>query len=61
VERTGEEPAELRRKVTSPNGSTLAALQTLERYKFPEAVAAAVFSSAKRAKEMGAEIAPHIR
>ncbi|MCY9589313.1 pyrroline-5-carboxylate reductase [Paenibacillus chitinolyticus] len=61
VERTGEEPAELRRKVTSPNGSTLAALQTLDRYKFPEAVAAAVFSSAKRAKEMGAEIAPHIR
>ncbi|WP_068775452.1 pyrroline-5-carboxylate reductase [Paenibacillus sp. FJAT-26967] len=61
MELTGEEPAELRRKITSPNGSTLAALQTLEKYKFEEAVAGAVSSAAKRAREMGAEIAPHLK
>ncbi|MVO99986.1 pyrroline-5-carboxylate reductase [Paenibacillus lutrae] len=61
MELTGEEPAELRRKITSPNGSTLAALKTLENYKFGEAIAGAVSSAAKRAREMGAEIAPHLK
>jgi pyrroline-5-carboxylate reductase len=56
VRATLEEPAELRRKVTSPNGTTQAALRTLDGYRFGEAVANAVQRAAERAREMGAEI-----
>jgi pyrroline-5-carboxylate reductase len=50
---TGEEPAELRRKVTSPGGTTMAGLQTLVEHRFEEAVAEAVHSAKKRAQELG--------
>ncbi|MBO7748316.1 pyrroline-5-carboxylate reductase [Paenibacillus sp. MWE-103] len=56
VKATGEDPAELRRKVTSPNGSTQAAIEKFDAYRFAEAVEAAVARSAERAVEMGAEI-----
>lgn len=57
VQHTQEDPAELRRKVTSPNGATQASIEMLDRYQFTEAVAKAVFRSAERAKEMGEQIA----
>lgn len=53
VRQTGENPAELRRKVTSPGGTTQAAIETLERYKFQEGMNAAIMRCAERAKEMG--------
>lgn len=57
VRLTGEAPAELRRKVTSPNGSTQAAIETLERLQFTEAVHQAMARCAERAQEMGQAIA----
>ncbi|NQX64832.1 pyrroline-5-carboxylate reductase [Paenibacillus alba] len=57
VEHTQEDPAELRRKVTSPNGATQASIEALDRFQFSEAVVQAVFRSAERAKEMGEQIA----
>ncbi|NBD26457.1 pyrroline-5-carboxylate reductase [Paenibacillus glycinis] len=56
VKATGEDPAELRRKVTSPNGSTQAAIEKLDAYRFTDAVLSAITRSAERAVEMGAEI-----
>ncbi|KIL40044.1 pyrroline-5-carboxylate reductase [Gordoniibacillus kamchatkensis] len=58
VELTQEHPAELRRKVTSPNGTTQAAIETLDRHQFSEGIVRAVFRAAERAKEMGEAIAP---
>ncbi|MEC0372817.1 pyrroline-5-carboxylate reductase [Paenibacillus chibensis] len=56
VQLTGEEPAALRAKVTSPNGSTQAALETLDKGEFFETVIAAVARCAERSKEMGAAL-----
>ncbi|OBZ18719.1 pyrroline-5-carboxylate reductase [Bacillus sp. FJAT-27264] len=53
VQQTGEEPAALRKKVTSPNGSTQAALEVLERGDFFETVIAAVNRCAECSREMG--------
>lgn len=53
VKLTGEDPAVLRRKVTSPNGTTQAALETLDRFQFSAAVSKAVLRAAERAKEIG--------
>ncbi|MCS7459302.1 pyrroline-5-carboxylate reductase [Paenibacillus doosanensis] len=53
VELTGEEPAELRRKVTSPNGTTQAAIETLDRHDFAVGVTQAVLRCAERAAELG--------
>lgn len=57
VQHTKEDPAELRRKVTSPNGATQASIEALDRFQFSEAITQAVFSSAARTKEMGEQIA----
>lgn len=56
VQTTNENPADLRRKVTSPNGTTQAALETLDEYNFPQAIVHAIDRAAKRAAELGAEI-----
>ncbi|MEC0176548.1 pyrroline-5-carboxylate reductase [Paenibacillus favisporus] len=56
VQQTGEEPAALRAKVTSPNGSTQAALETLDKGDFFETVIAAVNRCAERSREMGAAL-----
>lgn len=56
VELTGEDPADLRRKVTSPNGTTQAALETLDRHDFSVGVTKAVLRSAERAGELGEAI-----
>lgn len=56
VQLTGEEPSALRAKVTSPNGSTQAAIETLDKGEFFETVIAAVARCAERSKEMGAAL-----
>jgi pyrroline-5-carboxylate reductase len=54
---TGEAPSELRRKVTSPGGTTQAAIETLDSCHFAEGVTSAVLRAAERAREMGADLA----
>ncbi|WP_028610583.1 pyrroline-5-carboxylate reductase [Paenibacillus harenae] len=56
VRSTGEEPAELRRKVTSPNGTTQAALEVMAENLFSETIHKAVRRSAERAGELGETI-----
>ncbi|MBW7474138.1 pyrroline-5-carboxylate reductase [Paenibacillus oenotherae] len=56
VKATNENPADLRRKVTSPNGTTQAAIETLDEHHFSQAIVRAVDRAAKRAAELGAEI-----
>lgn len=50
-----EEPALLRRKVTSPGGTTQAGLEVLESYLFQQAVSSAVLRATERARELGAQ------
>ncbi|MDF2715746.1 MAG: pyrroline-5-carboxylate reductase [Paenibacillus sp.] len=57
VKTTNEAPSELRRKVTSPNGTTQAAIELLEENRVAESVGRAVFRAAERAREMGKQIA----
>lgn len=52
VKETGEDPAALRRKVTSPNGTTQAAIERFDEYRFGEAVQSAVARCAERAGEL---------
>ncbi|MFX3633436.1 MAG: pyrroline-5-carboxylate reductase [Candidatus Pristimantibacillus sp.] len=53
---TGEEPAELRRKVTSPNGTTQAAIELMDKNKFSEIIMQGMQRAAERASEIGTEI-----
>ncbi len=53
VEQSGRDPAELRRMVTSPGGTTAAALAELAEGKFSELVTRAVRAAYQRAKELG--------
>jgi len=48
----GEEPASLRRKVTSPGGTTQAAIETFEAKGLPETVRAGVKRACQRSKEL---------
>lgn len=48
-----ESPSELRRKITSPGGTTQAGIETLESYHFQEAVIACVKAATKRSVELG--------
>jgi pyrroline-5-carboxylate reductase len=57
VKVTEEDPAILRKNVTSPNGATQAAIETMNHYQFTEGVEKAVLRGAERAKELGAMIA----
>jgi pyrroline-5-carboxylate reductase len=52
---SGESPAALRRRVTSPAGTTAAGLAQLERRDFAGVVADAVRRATERATELGAE------
>ncbi|MBN2068884.1 MAG: pyrroline-5-carboxylate reductase [Opitutales bacterium] len=53
VEQTGEDPVALRIKVTSPNGTTQAALESMEADGFRPLVAKAVKAAADRSVELG--------
>ena len=46
-------PAELRRRVTSPNGTTQAAIESLAAANFPTVVAEAMAACERRSKELG--------
>jgi pyrroline-5-carboxylate reductase len=50
---TGEAPAELRRKVSSKGGTTLAALEHMSRAGVPEAIRDAVVAAFRRAQGVG--------
>lgn len=51
----GQESAEsLRRKVTSPNGTTAAGIETLDKYNFEEAIRACIRRATERSRELGA-------
>jgi pyrroline-5-carboxylate reductase len=52
ADKTGESPAELRRKVTSPGGTTEAALKVLAEGKFGPLIEAAVKKARDRSKEL---------
>jgi pyrroline-5-carboxylate reductase len=53
LKQSGTEPAELRRMVTSPGGTTAAAIAKLESGKFKEIMAQAVKAALDRAIELG--------
>lgn len=53
VAESGEEPAELRRKVCSPGGTTLAAIEKLDAGGFGDLLVAAVRRAAERSRELG--------
>jgi pyrroline-5-carboxylate reductase len=57
VHTTDENPADLRVKVTSPNGTTQAALEYLAEHGFADAVKGAVHRATARAKEIGEALA----
>ena len=52
---SGEPPAELRRRVTSPNGTTQAAIETFEAGGFRELVAGAIAAAAQRGARLSAD------
>lgn len=54
---TGQEAKKLRQAVTSPNGTTMAALNTLREYRFEEAIEQAVRKATERSAEMGKDFA----
>jgi pyrroline-5-carboxylate reductase len=53
IQKAGKAPAELRRNVTSPGGTTAAALKVLEEGRFSEIMKEAVRAAYQRAKELG--------
>jgi pyrroline-5-carboxylate reductase len=52
----GEDPAELRRRVTSPNGTTQAALESFSADGLPRVVARAVAAATRRGGELADEL-----
>lgn len=56
IKETGESPQVLRRKVSSPGGATIAAVEVFERYQFNEGVRQAIARATERSREMGEEI-----
>jgi pyrroline-5-carboxylate reductase len=57
VRATETDPVILRKNVTSPNGATQAALETMDRFHFTEGVEKAVLRASERTNELGAMIA----
>ena len=55
IERSGEEPAELKRRVTSPGGTTAQALLHLEKGGFSQLLIEAVKAAHDKAKQLGGE------
>jgi len=53
LERSKDAPDELRRKVTTPNGTTHAAIESMQKQNFADIITQALTAAAKRSKEMG--------
>lgn len=53
LEQSPDSPAELRRKVTTPKGTTQAAIEALQSAGFPDIITRAVAAAAARSKELG--------
>ncbi|HET7579528.1 MAG TPA: pyrroline-5-carboxylate reductase ProI [Bacillales bacterium] len=53
-----DRPADLRKKITSPGGTTQAGLETLEKYKYQEALMACIKKAAERSIELGSSFQP---
>lgn len=58
LEQTGEHPAVLRERVSSPGGTTVTGLRELDRHAVRAAVLAAADAACARARELGAAAAP---
>ncbi|EFH82401.1 pyrroline-5-carboxylate reductase [Ktedonobacter racemifer] len=56
LQETGKDPAELRRQVTSPNGTTMAAMEVLDRGHGKQLFVQAVQRATQRSVEMGKEM-----
>ncbi|KEO85269.1 hypothetical protein EL26_01540 [Tumebacillus flagellatus] len=56
MQETGLEASELRRQVTSPNGTTMAGLQVLEQAGFSQVMHSVVDAATRRSREMGLEL-----
>lgn len=52
---TNAEPSLLRKKITSPNGTTQAGVEVLDSFSFQEAVVSAVLRATERSRELGAQ------
>ncbi|MGE5612621.1 MAG: pyrroline-5-carboxylate reductase [Bacillota bacterium] len=50
-----DSPKELRRKVTSPGGTTQAAIETMEAQNMPQTIVTALHRAAQRSKELGSK------
>jgi pyrroline-5-carboxylate reductase len=53
IQQSGVEPAELRKRVTSPGGTTARAIEQFEKGEFTELVKRAVRAAYDRARELG--------
>jgi len=53
LQKSGKEPSELRRMVTSPGGTTAEALAQLEKGKFNELIKQAIIAAYSKAKKLG--------
>ena len=53
IEQSGIEPAELRRRVTSPGGTTAEAIRVFDEAQLTQIVRKAVAAALARAKELG--------
>lgn len=53
LDETREEPATLRERVTSPNGTTAAGLDALREHQFEETILACVQAAKQRSVELG--------
>lgn len=50
---TGENPEELRRRVTSPNGTTMAGINELDKGDFQNTISNAILQATRRSQELG--------
>ena len=53
---TGESPQDLRRRVTSPGGTTEAAIKSMARADVDKSIVEAIKAAAQRSKELGAKL-----